>query len=101
VEELLTEGVMHLALLRYRGSKLQEDSDIRQWDYAIHPIFAPFFGFSHRRKRKIELSDVDISGIVDSPADTIRTILARQNRTSEDELPEQMQLFAAYYALPS
>jgi hypothetical protein len=99
VDELLTEGVMHLALIRYRGSKLQEDSDIRQWDYAIHPIFAPFFGFSHRRKRKIELPDHELLGLVEAPSDAIKTILTGQHRTFEDDLPEQMQLFARYYAV--
>jgi hypothetical protein len=99
VEELLTEGVMHLALIRYRGSKLQEDSDIRQWDYAVHPIFAPFFVFSHRRKRKIELLDKELLGLIEAPSETIKTILTEQHRTFEDDLPEQMQLFAGYYAI--
>lgn len=100
VDDLLTQGVMHLALVRYQGSKLQERSDIRQWDYAIHPIFSPLFGFSHRRKRKIELSDVEIQTVVDKPKSAIRAILARQNRVAEDALPEQMELFADYYAIP-
>jgi hypothetical protein len=98
-EELLTEGVMHLALIRYRGSKLQEDSDIRQWDFAVHPIFAPFFGFSHRRKRKIQLSDAELVGLIETPSPTIKAILADQKRTFEDDLPEQMRLFAGYYAV--
>ncbi len=100
VEEILREGIMHLALLRYPGSKLQEPSDIRQSDYSVHPIFSAFFGFSHRRKRKIPLSDEDILGIVDDPSAVIRTILDRQNRSAEEALPEQMQLFADFYALP-
>ena len=101
VADLLTEGVMHLALLRYRGSKLQEDSDIRQWDYAVHPIFSPFFGFSYRRKRKIALSDVKVFDLVEKPSTAIRMILTEQHRTFEDELPEQLQLFERYYALQS
>jgi hypothetical protein len=99
VEELLTEGVMHLALIRYRGSKLQEDSDIRQWDYTIHPIFASFFGFSYRRKRKIGLTDAELLGLVEAPSDSIKAILTGQHRIIEDDLPEQMQLFAGYYAV--
>ena len=97
VEELLTEGIMHLALLRYPGSKLQHQTDIRQFDYLVHPIFAAFFGFSHRRKRKIELSDQDIWNLVERPTDAIREIVAGQNRTMDEELPEQMELFADFY----
>ena len=101
VTELVTDGVMNLALLRYPGSKLQEQTDIRQFDYAVHPIFAAFFGFSHRRKRKIELGDHDILALIERPKDTIGEILSRQNRPVDgdlDELPEQMQLFRGFYA---
>ena len=101
VAELVTDGVMNLALLRYPGTKLQQHTDIRQFDYAVHPIFSAFFGFSHRRKRKIELSDQDILALIDRPKDTIREILNRQNRSVGvvlDELPEQMQLFRSFYA---
>ena len=97
VDELLSEGVMHLALVRYRGSKLQQESDIRQFDYSVHPIFSPFFEFSHRRKRKIELSDLDVWSLVERPTESIRGIVGRQNRTIEDDLPEQMNLFRDYY----
>jgi len=99
VEELLVEGVMHLALVRYRGNKLQQDSDIRQWDYAIHPIFAPFFGYSHRRKRRIAIREAELIGLVENSAETIRALLTRQNRVIDEELPEQMALFAGYYGL--
>ncbi len=100
VQELLGDGVMNLALLRHAGSKLQEQTDIRQFDYSIHPIFAAFFGFSHRRKRKVELSDRDILGLVDRPTEAIREIVGRQNREEDGELgelPEQMELFGEFY----
>jgi len=100
VEELLREGIVHLALLRYVGSKLQDQSDIRQFDYAVHPIYSAFFGFSHRRKRKIELADADLVDLVERPAATIGRLLDDQNRVAEDELPEQMELFSTFYALP-
>ena len=99
VVRLLTEGVMHLALVRYRGTKLQEPHDARQWDYAIHPVFAAFFAFSHRRKRKMELADTELWALVEQPAKAIRDILERQKRSSERELPEQMGLFGSYYAI--
>ena len=99
VDRLLTEGVMHLALVRYRGSKLQELHDVRRWDYAIHPVFSAFFAFSHRRKRKINLADTELLALVEQPAKAIKDLLARQNRTAEGELPDQMGLFANYYAV--
>ena len=98
VEELLREGVAHLGLVRYPGSKLQRESELRDFDYVIHPIFAPFFGFSHRRKRKIYLSDRDILDLVDKPTVAIRRVLKSQNRIErQKDLPEQMSLFSDYY----
>jgi len=93
VETVLTAGVMNLALLRYPGSKLQEASDVRQYDYALHPIFSPFFGFSHRRKRKILLSSEDLMLCVKSPKDGVQSILKKQNRNRQSGIPEQMALF--------
>lgn len=100
VERLLNEGIMHLALLRYVGSKLQDQSDIRQFDYAAHPIFAAFLGFSYRRKRKIELTDKDLWNLVENPSEAIKEILGRQHRSVDDDLPEQMKLFTEFYAVP-
>ena len=97
VDELLSEGIMHLALVRYRGSKLQQESDTRQFDYTVHPIFSPFFEFSHRKKRKIELDERDVWNLVERPTETIRSIVGRQNRTIDIDLPEQMSLFRDYY----
>lgn len=100
VSTLFRDGIMHLALLRYPGSKLQEHSDIRQFDYAIHPIFAPFFGFSHRRKRKIEISEKDVWTLVENPTEAVGSLLRGQHRSVEEDLPEQMRLFADFYAIP-
>ena len=96
-EELLTDGIMHLALLRYPGSKLQQQTNVQQSDYMIHPIFSAFFGYSYRRKRKIELSDKDILNLVDQPSIAIKEIVERQNRTLDIDLPEQMELFGEFY----
>ena len=104
VSQLVQEGVMHLAILRYPGSKLQAESDTRQFDYVVHPIFAPFFVFGHRRKRKIGLSDEHMIGLVERPKETIARLLREQRRYMDDEaeetvdaLPEQMDLFSDFY----
>ena len=98
VSELLKEGIMHLALVGYPASKLQELTDVRQFDYTIHPIFAPFFGFSHRRKRKIRLTDEEFFRLVDTPREAISDILRGQRRIVDDDLPEQLRLFTEFYA---
>jgi hypothetical protein len=97
VECLLTSAVMHLALLRSPGSKLADATDTKDYDYMVHPIFSPFFVFSYRRKRKMALRRDQLLGLVRHPKRTIREILAAQDRTTEDPLPEQLLIFQGYY----
>jgi hypothetical protein len=97
VNELIYAAVMHLALLRTSGTKLGGPGDIRDFDYMLHPIFAPFFVYSHRRKRKFIISAEELLGLISSHSTTIKAILSKQNRTPAAELPEQLQLFGGFY----
>ena len=97
VTMLLREGVMYLALRWHQGSKLQDRTDIRQLDYSIHPIFAPVFWFSHRRKRKILLADDDFVSLIDRPKETITRLLRDQRRSLDEDLWEQKGLFSVFY----
>ena len=99
-EGLLGAAVMHLALVRNSGTKLIEDAATQDYDYWLHPVFAPFFVYSYRRKRKMRLDIELLEGLVDRPRATIRHILSKTSRSIEDELPEQLQLFEGYYASP-
>lgn len=96
VEQLLQAAVMHLALVRFPGNKLQDSGETKDYDYMIHPVFAPFFEFSHRKKRSIHLASSEIWGLVTNPKDTIESILKRQHR-GDEPLPEQLRLFEGYY----
>jgi hypothetical protein len=96
-DNLLRAAVMHLALLRYSGNKLADETDTRDYDYMVHPVFSAFFVFSYRHKRKMLLSAEDLIGLVKNPKETIERILLRNNRTPGEELPEQVLLFEGYY----
>jgi hypothetical protein len=96
--DLLKHSVMHLALVRYAGSKLLDERDTKAYDYMIHPIFAPFFVFSHRKKRKILLSTANLLSLVENPREGIEAVLKANHRKSEAELPDQLQLFGEFYA---
>ena len=98
VDSLLTSAVMHLALVRWSGSKLSDVSETVEWDYMIHPIFAPFFNFSYRRKRKLTITGHQLLALVNDPHQAIKKILESSHRTFEDDLPEQLKLFEMYYA---
>jgi len=53
VTSLLNSAVMHLALLRFSGSKLGDETETRDYDYMVHPIFSAFFVFSYRRSERL------------------------------------------------
>ncbi len=94
----LDQAVMHLALVRSPGSKLMSESDTQEYDYRLHPIFAPLFSFSHRKKRKFAIAAPQLLGLVDRPRETIREILAQSDRNDQEALPDQLQLFGSFYA---
>ena len=105
-QELLIDAVMHLALVRSPGTKLATDSDTHSWDYSPHPIFSPYFNYSTRRKRKIQISDNDLISMSIHPQLTIRRLLGNNRQhLAEEDLPEQMnifdELFYAELSMPS
>lgn len=95
IEPLLRSAVMHLALVR-RVSSQRTDLDLKSYDYAVHPIFAAFFGFSHRDMRKMELSPDQILRLMQDPKRTIREI-ARLESDADTPLPDQLRLFESFY----
>ncbi len=92
--KLVNYGVMNLALIRMSANKLSSTS-IKDFQYALHPIFAPYFDFSFRRKRKMSLKDNDFIGLVDTPEETVTKILRRRSVKIEDDgqVPTQLTLF--------
>jgi hypothetical protein len=83
---------MNLAILRSVGSKLNTPKETRgEFDYMIHPIFVPFFGFSYRKKRKISLTTDEIFQLIHNHRKTIDTILKRYD--VEETINSQELLF--------
>lgn len=66
-EELLQAGIMNLALIRMPANKQSGRGSVKEFMYSLHPIFAPYFIYSFRRKRKMGLSDAEFLLCVDNP----------------------------------
>lgn len=98
-DELMRAAVMHLALVRTPGNKMGDTYSTRDYLYMIHPLYSAYFQYSHRRKRKINLSPEDILGVINNPKETLKTILLRTDIKSDvlEPLPQQMNLFQTYY----
>jgi hypothetical protein len=84
-EEIITAAVMNLAIIRLPGNKLTNKSDTRDYLYTIHPIFAPFFVYSYRKKRKMTISEKDFLGIISSNKETISAILSKNKVHLDDQ----------------
>ncbi len=91
--ELIEQCIMHLALVRLPGTKLQQSEDIRDYDYALHPIFSAYFFYSYRQKRKMQMSMDDVISLAENTADGIHRILLRQNRGVDLGGRNQLHLF--------
>lgn len=95
VRNILNLAVMNLALVRMPSNKMSGLKSIKDFQYQLHPIFAPFFDYSFRKKRKMTLTNSDIIGCIETPNDTVAAILGRRNvSTKEDKtVPTQLSLF--------
>lgn len=95
---LLSAAVMHLAVVRFPGDKAAgASSETKEFDYALHPVFAPFFAFSHRSKRRTTIQAADLLMLTNDPQVGIRRVLTSNRRPLEVELPEQLDLFRGFY----
>ena len=109
VIDILKAAVMHLALVRSPGNKLLDETDTKEYDYMLHPIFSAFFVFSYRQKRKFSITPKQFLALISDHKKAIREILSKHSHdsteplsesapSSESEpLPDQLCLFGPYY----
>ncbi|WP_415764874.1 ORC-CDC6 family AAA ATPase [Pseudomonas frigoris] len=98
IHELLQEGVGHLAFESDPRTKSTSNAELRDDEYRLHRIFSAFFEISHRKKRRMTIdASTLISVIEDRPSRAISTLLDDRPQTTEEELPEQLALFSAFY----
>lgn len=82
--EIMNASVMNLAIIRMSSNKIS-GKELKTYQYSLHPIFAPYFQFSFRRKRKLSLKDAEILGCIDNPEETVDAILKRKNIADLEE----------------
>ncbi|MFP3517900.1 hypothetical protein SB766_17090 [Pseudomonas sp. SIMBA_077] len=98
IHRLLQEGVGHLAFESDPRTKSTSSVELRDDEYRLHRIFSAFFEISHRKKRRMSIeASTLISVLEDRPARAISALLDERPQTTEDDLPEQLALFSAFY----
>lgn len=69
-KSIIDLSISNLAISRNISNKLS-NTDPKSYDYSLHPIFSPLFMFSHRRKRKLNLTSIDIINLIENQGKTI------------------------------
>lgn len=94
---LLHEGVADLAFEVTPKTKATTQSEMRDDEFRLHPIFAPFFEFSHRRKRRIVIQAETLLDVLRHPSRAIAGLLGKTPPVAVEELPQQIALFSSFY----
>lgn len=98
IHGLLQEGVGHLAFESAPRTKSTSSVELRDDEYRLHRIFSPFFEISHRKKRRMSIEASTLISVLENrPARAISALLDDRPQTIEDDLPEQLALFSAFY----
>lgn len=53
---LLNESLVWSVLIETESTKSKSNDNLEEKDYLLHPVLSPYFGISHRKKRKIKFS---------------------------------------------
>ena len=96
IRSLLSDGVGHLAFAVSPRTK-ETGLEIKDDEYRIHPIFSAYFVISHRKKRRKIFDAADLLDVISNPAKGMDNLLGGIEITTDDELPEQLAFFSAFY----
>lgn len=98
VGALLREGVRILAFEQVVKNKLTAPTEVQDFAFRIHPILAPFFWISHKRKRRIVLDAAVLAGADEDAERSLRSILKSIGCESPSAEPMQRGLFDELFA---
>jgi hypothetical protein len=98
IQKLLDEGIAHLAFESDPKTKSTSTVEMRDDEYRLHRIFCAFFEISHRKKRRMTFDARHLIGVLENqPSKAIAALLEDCPQSSEQELPEQLAFFSAFY----
>lgn len=96
--ELLSEGVGHLTFEVDPRTKATTSLEVRDDEFRLHRIFSAFFEISHRKKRRTTFdAEKLLMSLDEKPAKSISALLDDQEQSPEEDLPEQLAFFSAFY----
>lgn len=75
VVSLIKDGLMWSVLYETSDTKNKSNYDIMQNDYVPNPIFAPYFGISYRKKRKLSFSANEVNTLYVGSGEQFKALL--------------------------
>lgn len=93
---ILSEGVSNLTFEATPRTKATSTREIRDDEFRLHPIFAPFFEYSHRRKRRCTFRAETLLDVLQNPARALGEMLGGVQVRDED-LPQQLAMFTMFF----
>ena len=98
IKKLLRDGVGHLAIEASPRTKATSNSELRDEEFRLHPIFCAFFEMSHRKKRRTTFNAEDMLRSTETnPSASIRKMMGGTEHTDIEDLPAQLALFSPFY----
>ncbi|OLV18378.1 ORC-CDC6 family AAA ATPase [Deinococcus marmoris] len=74
-EDFIRSCVMHYVLLEARETKQTKRDEVSEYDYSLHPIFAPKFSFSSRKGRKFNITTETFNKLIDAPEAGVKAMI--------------------------
>lgn len=79
-------------LLRFKGNKQKSDADLQSDDWQLNPCFAPHYGFSPRRKKKLgTLSSADMYTLFSGSHEEYQKLQDRYKKKLEEATPSSQE----------
>ena len=97
IRACLTRGIANLVFVSNPRTKATSDVEIRDEEYSLHPILAPFFEISYRKKRRITFRAEHLRMLQENSKIAMAQLLGNVDQTPSDDLPEQLAIFSSLY----
>ena len=91
---ILAECVKWSVLFEARETKVKDDR-LTSSDYILNPIYAPYFGISYNKGRKLEIAAKEINDLMNGGRDMMYQIVKGYQKAWHLSEQDQMHLFGA------
>ncbi|MCW8830317.1 MAG: hypothetical protein OQK32_02235 [Gammaproteobacteria bacterium] len=91
--KILREATKWSVLYEARETKKKDPSNPESYEYVLNPIYAPYFHISYRKRRKLELSSIELNVLVEGTIDQFKEIYKKYRAKWELNTNQSLSLF--------